>query len=138
MGIRRVDGGAIPIADMSASVILPAGADGPAFLAYSNNRATMRYNPSTFYALTVGHLADRYTGSGPIKRMPENEQALAVADVRELQERLNELGYDSGEPDGRVGSMTRAAIRAYQRDNDMPMDGYASGQLLAAIRGETP
>lgn len=138
MGVRRVDGGAIPIADMSASVILPAGANGPAFLAYSNYRATMRYNPSTFYALTVGHLADRYTGSGPIQRMPENEQALSVADVLELQERLNDLGYDSGTPDGRVGPMTRGAIRDYQRDNNLPMDSYASGQLLTAIRGETP
>ncbi len=134
MGIRRVDGGPIPVADMSASVILPAGAGGPAFLAYSNYRATMRYNPSTFYALTVGHLADRYTGAGPIQRMPENEQALTVADVRDLQERLNALGYDSGEPDGRVGRQTRSAIRAYQEDHDLPMDGYASGQLLSAVR----
>ena len=138
LGIVRVDGGPLPIADMTASVILPAGASGPAFLAYNNYRATMRYNPSTFYALTVGHLADRYTGGGPIQHMPENEQALSVADVRELQERLNELGYDSGEPDGRVGRNTRAAIRNYQRDNGLPMDGYASGQLLAAIRESAP
>jgi membrane-bound lytic murein transglycosylase B len=134
MGLTRVDGSRLPVADMNASVILPAGASGPAFLAYSNFRATMRYNPSTFYALTVGHLADRYTGGSAIQRMPENEQALSVAEVRELQERLNALGYDSGEPDGRVGRMTRAAIRAYQDDQDLPMDGYASGQLLAAIR----
>jgi len=134
MGIRQVNGGPIPIADMDASVILPAGAAGPAFLAYSNYRATMRYNPSTFYALTVGHLADRYTGGSPIQRMPENEQALTVADVRELQERLNDLGYDSGEPDGRVGRQTRSAIRGYQEDHDLPMDGYASGQLLSAVR----
>ena len=138
LGIVRVDGGPLPIADMSASVILPAGASGPAFLAYNNYRATMRYNPSTFYALTVGHLADRYTGAGPIQNMPENEQALSVADVRELQERLNALGYESGEPDGRVGRNTRAAIRSYQRDNGLPMDGYASGQLLAAIRESSP
>jgi len=138
LGVLRVDGSALPQAEMNASVILPAGAFGPAFLAYSNYRATMRYNPSTFYALTVGHLADRYTGSGPIQRMPENEQALTVADVRELQELLNALGYDSGSPDGRVGRMTRAAIRNYQSDNDLPMDGYASGQLLAAVRATTP
>lgn len=134
MGLRRVDGGTLPIADMNASVILPAGANGPAFLAYSNYRATMRYNPSTFYALTVGHLADRFTGGPPIQRMPENEQALSVADVLELQEHLNAMGFDSGEPDGRVGPMTRAAIRAYQDQQDLPMDGYASGQLLDAVR----
>lgn len=134
MGLQRVDGGPLPVADMEASVILPAGASGPAFLAYSNYRATLRYNPSTFYALTVGHLADRYTGGTTIQRMPENEQALSVADVRELQELLNSMGYESGEPDGRVGRQTRAAIRAYQQDHDLPMDAYASGQLLESVR----
>ena len=114
MGVRRVNGAPLPIADMQASIIIPAGATGPAFIAYANYRATMNYNPSTFYALTVGHLADRFTGGDPIQRMPVNEQAMSVADVRILQEQLNAQGYDSGEPDGRVGRQTRAAIRAYQ------------------------
>ena len=134
LGIAMVDGSPIPIANMNASVVLPAGAAGPAFLAYQNFRATMGYNPSTFYALTVGHLADRYTGAGPIQRMPENEQAMSVADVRELQELLNAAGFDSGEPDGRVGRQTRAAIRAYQESINLPMDGYASAQLLDSFR----
>jgi len=93
----------------------------------------MNYNPSTFYALTVGHLADRFTGGDPIQRMPVNEQAMSVADVRILQEQLNAQGYDSGEPDGRVGRQTRAAIRAYQEANGLPMDGYASRELLDAL-----
>ena len=134
LGIALVDGSPIPIANMNASVVLPAGAAGPAFLAYQNFRATMGYNPSTFYALTVGHLADRYTGAGPIQRMPENEQAMSVADVRELQALLNAAGFDSGEPDGRVGRQTRAAIRAYQESINFPMDGYASAQLLDSLR----
>jgi membrane-bound lytic murein transglycosylase B len=115
-------------------VILPAGAAGPAFLVYDNYRATLVYNPSTFYALTVGHLADRFTGSAAIQRMPENEQAMSVADVRELQEQLNALGFDSGEADGRVGRRTRAAIRSYQGQADLPMDGYASMPLLETLR----
>lgn len=134
LGITQVDGSSIPIANMEASIILPAGAAGPAFLAYANFRATMGYNPSTFYALTVGHLADRYTGAGPIQRMPENEQAMSVADVRELQELLNASGFDSGEPDGRVGRQTRSAIRGYQESIELPMDGYASVQLLESLR----
>ena len=134
LGITRVDGSPIPVATMNASVVIPAGAAGPAFLAYQNFRATMGYNPSTFYALTVGHLADRYTGAGPIKRMPVNETAMSVADVRELQELLNASGFDSGEPDGRVGRQTRAAILAYQESIDVPMDGYASAQLLESLR----
>jgi len=134
LGITLVDGSPIPVANMNASVVIPAGAAGPAFLGYQNFRATMGYNPSTFYALTVGHLADRYTGAGPIQRMPENETAMSVADVRELQELLNASGFDSGEPDGRVGRQTRAAIRAYQESINLPMDGYASTQILENLR----
>lgn len=135
LGITQTDGSSIPVAaGMEASIILPAGAQGPAFLAYANFRATMAYNPSTFYALTVGHLADRYTGAPGIQNMPENEQAMSVADVRELQQLLNENGFDSGEPDGRVGRQTRSAIRAYQQSQDLPMDGYASLTLLNALR----
>jgi membrane-bound lytic murein transglycosylase B len=135
LGVTQLNGTPIPVAaGMEASVILPAGAQGPAFLGYANFRTTMTYNPSTFYALTVGHLADRYAGSGPIQRMPENETAMSVADVRELQELLNRNGFDSGEPDGRVGRQTRAAIRAYQESADLPMDGYASVDLLQALR----
>ena len=119
---------------MVASIVLPAGAAGPAFLVYDNYRTTLVYNPSTFYALTVGHLADRFTGSAAIQRMPENEQSMSVADVKELQERLNALGFDSGEPDGRVGRRTRSAIRSFQGESDLPMDGYASIPLLEAVR----
>ena len=133
-GIIQINGLPIPVANMQASVILPAGAGGPAFLTYANFRATMVYNPSTFYALTVGHLADRYTGGAAIQRMPENEQAMSVVDVQALQELLNAAGFDSGEPDGRVGSRTRAAVRAYQQNMELPMDGYASLKLLEALR----
>ena len=134
LGIIQMNGSPIPIANMQASVILPAGAGGPAFLTYANFRATMAYNPSTFYALTVGHLADRYTGGTAIQRMPENEQAMSAPDVQALQELLNTAGFDSGEPDGRVGSRTRTAIRAYQQNKGLLMDGYASLKLLEALR----
>ncbi len=134
LGIIQINGLPIPVANMQASVILPAGAGGPAFLTYANFRATMVYNPSTFYALTVGHLADRYTGGAAIQRMPENEQAMSVVDVQALQELLNAAGFDSGEPDGRVGSRTRAAVRAYQQNMKLPMDGYASLKLLETLR----
>lgn len=134
LGISRVGGGVLPVADIQASVVLPAGAAGPAFLGYANYRATLAYNPSTFYALTVGNLGDRFIGGQPIQRMPVNEQAMSLADVFELQELLNSNGFDSGEPDGRIGRMTRAAVRAYQSENDIPMDGYASAFLLQALR----
>ena len=64
--MRQVDGNPIPVASMQGSVVLPSGANGPAFLAYNNFRTTMTYNPSTFYALTVGHLAEGCTGVVPV------------------------------------------------------------------------
>ena len=134
LGVRQVDGNPIPVASMQGSVVLPSGANGPAFLAYNNFKTTMTYNPSTFYALTVGHLADRFTGGGPVQRMVVDEQAMSVANVMELQELLNGLGFSSGEPDGRVGRQTRSAIRAYQSNINLPTDGHASNQLLENLR----
>jgi len=132
-GVTQVSGDKLPNALMSASIVLPAGASGPAFLAYSNYRVTLAYNPSTFYALTVGHLADRFSGGGEIQRMPINEEALSRTDITILQRLLNEKGYDSGQPDGRVGRQTRAAIRTYQSDIGLPMDSYASRALLERL-----
>ena len=134
LGVVQVNGDQIPVAPMSGSVVLPSGAGGPAFLVYNNFRTTMTYNPSTFYALTVGHLADRFTGGGPVQRISVDEQALSVANVRELQTLLNDLGFNSGEPDGRVGSQTRSAIRAYQEQRELPTDGHPSTQLLKSLR----
>ena len=136
LGVRQVTGTDLPNAFMPASVVLPAGAAGPAFLVYSNYRVTLAYNPSTFYALTVGHLADRFSGGEEIQRMPATEEALSRNDVSLLQRLLNEKGYDSGEPDGRVGRQTRAAIRAYQERRGLPMDAYASKSLLTDLAEE--
>ncbi|MYA68379.1 MAG: lytic murein transglycosylase, partial [Gammaproteobacteria bacterium] len=134
MGLRTISGDPIPVADMRAAVALPAGAAGPAFLTYNNFRVTMLYNPSVFYAITVGYLADRFTGSPPIAHMPVNETALSRVQVEELQVLLNSRGFDSGEPDGRVGSRTRAAIRAYQSEQGLIPDGHASMDLLDRLR----
>ena len=136
IGVRQVDGNPIPVASMQGSVVLPSGANGPAFLIYNNFRTTMIYNPSTFYALTVGHLADRFTGGGPVQRMSDDEQPMSIADVQELQILLNGLGFNSGEPDGRVGRQTRSAIRAYQSESSLPTDGHASNQLLESLRAQ--
>lgn len=134
LGLRTVSGEPIPVADMRAAVALPAGAAGPAFLTYNNFRVTMLYNPSVFYAITVGYLADRFTGAPPIAHMPANETVLSRTQVEELQELLNGRGFDSGEPDGRVGSRTRAAVRAYQSEQGLIPDGHASMELLDRLR----
>jgi membrane-bound lytic murein transglycosylase B len=135
LGIRRADGSPLGNADLDGSIILPAGASGPAFLGYNNFRTIMVWNRSTFYAISVGHLADRFSGAGPILHMPQDEEpALARAEVSEIQTILNTLGFDAGTPDGAVGSRTREAVRNFQLQNAMPADGHASSELLATLR----
>jgi len=135
LGIRRVNGNTLGNADMLGSIVLPAGAEGPAFLVYDNFRTTMVWNRSTFYAISVGHLADRFVGGGPIINMPSvEERPLSRNEVIELQGLLNAQGIDAGTPDGIMGSRTRAAIRTFQEKANIPTDGYANFDLLETIR----
>lgn len=57
LGIRRLDGGDLPDAKLSAQMVVPQGSD-RAFLVYDNYRAILAWNRSTFFALGVGHLMD--------------------------------------------------------------------------------
>ena len=135
LGVKRVNGAPLGNEDMLGSIVLPAGAQGPAFLTYQNYRTTMVWNRSTFYAISVGHLADRFQGGGPIVNMPEEEERpLTRSEVIELQTLLNERGIDTGTPDGIMGSMTRSAVRSYQEQAGIPTDGYATFDLLEKLR----
>jgi len=116
-------------------VLLPAGAAGPAFLVTQNFNAVLRYNQSIAYALAVCHLADRLAGGDAIlAAWPVDDPPLARADREEVQRLLTTLGYDVGGVDGLIGGRTQAAVRAYQRANGLPPDGYASQRLLERLR----
>ena len=135
LGIMRADGSALGNADIIGSIIVPAGAKGPAFLAYNNFHTILEWNRSNFYAIAVGHLADRFAGEGAIQHMPAvEERALAREEVMEMQNLLNSMGFDTGTPDGVAGSRTREAIRAYQLQNNLQADGYVSFEMLALLR----
>ena len=116
-------------------LLLPAGAQGPAFLVTQNFNAVLRYNQSISYALAVCHLADRLAGGGPVLgSWPLDDPPLPRADREELQRLLAGLGHDIGDVDGMIGRRTQAAIRAYQRRAGVPADGYASARLLERLR----
>lgn len=133
LGVKDIRGN--PVADMqlNASVLLPAGHEGPAFVVYDNFRAILRWNRSEFYALAVGHLADRIAGGGRLHRLPPKAQALSREQLMRVQSRLNAFGDDSGKPDGIPGPATRAAVRAFQSDHGMVADGYIDGDLLRSL-----
>ena len=135
LDVKRVNGSALGSADMLGSIVLPAGANGPAFLAYNNFRTTMMWNRSTYYAISVGHLADRFVGDGPIVNMPaDEEQPLSRDQITELQTLLNTQGIDAGTPDGILGPRTREAVRDHQERVGLPTDGYPSLELLENMR----
>jgi membrane-bound lytic murein transglycosylase B len=135
LGVRRANGRTLPRARMSGSIVLPGGAKGPAFLVYRNFRNIMVWNRSLLYALAVGYLSDRIIGLGQLRaKRPAHERPLRREEVEELQMLLTGLGFDPGEPDGIVGSRTRAALRAYQQYANLPADGYPTIGVLEGLR----
>ncbi len=133
-GLTLADGGALPQAGW-ASVLLPAGARGAAFLVFDNFSAIESYNSADAYVIAVGHLADRIIG-GPVIRgdWPRDDRALSLPERRELQQRLLSAGFDPSGVDGKIGPLTIAAVKAYQRANGLIPDGYASLDILTKLR----
>ncbi len=134
-GITRPNGRPFPRPSDAARLIVPAGANGPAFLMINNFYVIKRYNNATAYALAVGHLADRLMGFGPIQQSwPTDEQPLARSERKELQQLLADMGFLRGEIDGIIGPQTQAAVREFQRSRDLVPDGFATKRLLEEMR----
>ncbi|MDR5899091.1 lytic murein transglycosylase [Halomonas vilamensis] len=132
-GVRAVSGELPDLGD--AAVIVPAGADGPAFMVGPNFRAILRYNNATSYALAVGTLSDAIAGREGIQHGWPREQApLTRDDVRELQRQLNAAGYHVGGADGIMGPNTRRGLREFQRNQGLTPDGFATQALLERLK----
>ena len=136
-GARKAGGDAWSAADAAseAQLILPAGASGPAFLVLPNHFVIRTYNNSLAYALSVGLLADRIGGAGPLAAGWPHETPLSLEDRMAAQTALARLGYNPGPPDGLIGVGTRQALRAWQKDHHLPADGYLSPAVLAELKG---
>lgn len=135
LGVRRADGRNLPNVDVEGSIVIPSGHKGPAFMVYKSFHAILRWNRSIFYAIAIGHLADRISGQGGlVTPPPASDVPLSRADVKEMQTRLSALGFDTGGADGVIGRMTREAIRAFQSSIGLPPDAYPSLDLLKKLR----
>ena len=132
-GLRTPDGVALPpLTD--ATVLLPAGARGPAFLVGPNFRTILRYNNSTSYALGVGLLAQRLAGGpGVVADWPRDAAVLSRTQLTALQSALNQRGFAVGDADGVMGPATRDGIRAYQRSAGLAADGFPTLELLQRL-----
>jgi membrane-bound lytic murein transglycosylase B len=134
LGIRAMDGQTVPDHG-EASILMPAGARGAAFMIFRNFHVIERYNAADAYVIAVGHLADRIAGGPPIRAdWPREDRALLAAERQELQEKLTEAGFSTGGVDGKIGPNTIAAIREFQRTVGLVPDGYASLEVLGRLR----
>ncbi|TMV10611.1 lytic murein transglycosylase [Arenibacterium halophilum] len=133
-GVLGVDGQSVPDHGL-ASVLLPAGGRGAAFLIFDNFEVLEHYNTADAYVIGVGHLGDRIMGGGPIQGdWPVGDRALTFDERKELQSRLTAQGFDTQKVDGRIGPLTINAVRAYQVATGLMPDGYASLRLLERLR----
>lgn len=134
LGVKTANGKSLPSSTIQASLILPMGYKGPAFLTYPNFHAILRWNHSILYALSVGHLSDRLAGTNKLYAAAITEPSLSRENIMQIQAQLNQFGFDTGEPDGISGPKTRNAAREYQRANQLPIDGYVGYQLFQQLK----
>jgi peptidoglycan hydrolase-like protein with peptidoglycan-binding domain len=115
--------------DLPASVLLPQGRNGPAFLAYPNYRVYFEWNQSFVYVLTAAYFATRLEGA-PVFDPGNPEPGLSGEQMKELQRRLVARGYDVGDVDGILGEKTREAVQQVQLELGLPADAWPTPALL--------
>ena len=134
LGVRAQPGQSLP-GSGEATLMFPAGANGPALLAFRNFNVIKRYNNADAYAIAIAHLAHRLRGGGDfVADWPRDDRPLTSDEREELQRILQRAGFYRGEIDGRIGSGSLAAVREWQAANGLAPDGYVSLALLQRMR----
>jgi lytic murein transglycosylase len=134
-GVTYADGRPLPNDSMPASLLLPMGRLGPAFLAYANFAAYTEWNNSLIYSTTAGYLATRIAGAAPLRRPATPVPQLPFNEIREMQQLLAKQGFDVGKIDGVLGQQSRTAVKAMQIKFGLPADSWPTAELLARLRG---
>ena len=132
-GVRDMNGGQVPDHG-AASVIIPAGRGGPAFMTFRNFKVITRYNNAENYVIGVGHLSDRLRGGGPLRgTFPPDANGMTISERQALQRGLTAAGFDTEGADGVIGPKTRIAISAYQASRGLAVTGEPSLELLRGL-----
>jgi len=134
-GVRPV-AGSLPKGNLPASLILPMGRHGPAFLAYPNFKVFVDWNSAFVYSTTVAYFAARLAGAPEVDHSgAERVGRLSIEQMKEVQQLLNKHGFDAGDVDGKLGAGTRAAVKKAQLKFGMPADSWPTEELLSRLRG---
>jgi lytic murein transglycosylase len=128
--------GKFPDGALPASLLLPMGRHGPAFLAYPNFKAFLGWNSAYVYSTTVAYFATRLAGAPVVNHAAaKTVQPLTPEQMMELQRALAKHGYDTGEIDGKLGNATRTAVKKAQIKLGLPADSWPTAELLTRLRG---
>jgi hypothetical protein len=135
LGVVSASGGPLPAAG-EATLFLPSGAAGPAFLLSDNYWVLKLYNNSDSYAIALGRLADRIKGEGELRASwPAKERFLSRSEKAEIQHLLEKRGFYHGAIDGRFGQASRDAIHDFQVSVKAdPADGHGAMEVLKRLR----
>ncbi|MBB3233211.1 lytic murein transglycosylase [Phyllobacterium endophyticum] len=135
LGVVRANGKAFPGGGEKATLKVPDGRGGPAFLMTRNFFVLKAYNNADKYALGVGLLADQIGGSMGLRQDWNRPfTPITMKERQELQNHLRELGYYDGKVDGKIGDGSRNAIQAFQKQMGLDPDGHPSKEVLTVIR----
>ena len=134
-GVTYPDGRPLPSDDLPASLLLPMGRTGPAFLAYPNFAAYTEWNNSLIYSTTAGYLATRIAGAAPMRQPTAPVVQLPFNEIKELQQLLVRAGFNVGKVDGLLGQQSRIAVKTMQVKYGLPADSWPTAELLARMRG---
>ena len=129
MGVKPREG---KLANLPASLILPQGRKGPAFIAYPNFKVYFEWNQSFIYVTTAAYFATRLEGAAPYNQ-GNPEPGLQGAEMKQLQRKLQARGHDVGKIDGILGAGTRAAVQAEQQRLGLPADAWPTAALLSRL-----
>jgi lytic murein transglycosylase len=133
-GVTYPDGRPLPNDATPASLLLPMGRNGPAFLAYANFAAYTEWNNSLIYSTTAGYLATRIAGAAPMRRPTAQIPQLPFNELKELQQLLTKAGFNVGRIDGILGQASRTAVKTMQVKFGLPADSWPTAELLTQLR----
>ncbi|MBX3512966.1 MAG: lytic murein transglycosylase [Xanthobacteraceae bacterium] len=133
-GVTLANGKPLPEDAPKASLLLPMGRLGPAFLVYPNFRVYTEWNNSLIYSTTAAYLATRIAGAPPLRKGNGTPDTFTMEQTRELQTLLVKAGYDVGGVDGKLGASSRKAVQQAQVKFKLPADGYPTDELVRRLR----
>ncbi|GKY86918.1 lytic murein transglycosylase [Sinisalibacter aestuarii] len=129
LGVAPRSGSFTGAASLPASVLVPQGHGGPAFIAYPNFDVYFEWNQSFTYVMTAAYFATRLEGAD-IYNAGTPGPALSGAQMKALQQKLQAMGYDVGAVDGILGARTRAAVQREQARLGLIADAWPTVELL--------